>query len=413
MLDNVFFRATGLSALLAAAAAHAGPVTTVPWNGYTGATSFGYDDTRPSQLSTAIPALDKLGMKGTFFLTNGAGYKVSTSQSQWIAAGKNGHELASHTLGHQNTSEGDDQIAKMVTLIQGLDPSFEAVTFAYPNCAVGGQNTVGQVAFLGRGCQGIGSTNKTYYNWSAGSEPTWMNILGYCIQPSNAGEVKTFLDGAKTNNSWAPIFTHDVSTSPDQYSATTSDHQAILQRAADNKLWVGTWAEVGAYYRAHFTMDKLTANSGAGPWNLKWTSPHSKMPKSVKLKVKLDAATFGSDITVSQSGTVIPKNTDGSYTIDFMKLAMDVKKGTSGVANRAINLEGVKFRREANGLAISGAPQARISVWTLSGTQVGLTEMDAYGTGWLALGNAASGSLVVRVAAPDGASSALVLPPMR
>ncbi len=58
MLDNVFFRATGLSALLAAAAAHAGPVTTVPWNGYTGATSFGYDDTRPSQLSTAIPALD-------------------------------------------------------------------------------------------------------------------------------------------------------------------------------------------------------------------------------------------------------------------------------------------------------------------------------------------------------------------
>ena len=160
-------------------------------------------------------------------------------------------------------------------------------------------------------------------------------------------------------------------------------------------------------------MDKVTASSGNGPWNLKWTSPHSKMPKSVKLKVKLDAATFGSDITVSQSGTVIPKNTDGSYTIDFMKLAMDVKKGTSGVANRAINLEGVKFRREANGLAISGAPQARISVWTLSGTQVGLTEMDAYGTGWLALGNAASGSLVVRVAAPDGASSALVLPPLR
>lgn len=410
MLDNVFIRAAGLSALLAAAAAHAGPITTVPWNGYPGAVSFTYDDARASQLPTLIPQLDAMNIKATFFVTySGVGTFVNNKDA-WVKVAKNGHELANHTYGHQNTASGTTAINQMATYLRGLDPSIEAVTFAYPNCAdQNGQSEVDAQSFIGRGCGG------TTYAWS-GSQPNWKSVQGLILESGNRDNIQSGITSLNTakSGSWVTMIAHDVTASPpDQYSITPANNKKLLDQAVSNKLWIATYQEVGAYYRAHFTMDNVAASSGNGPWNLKWTSPHAKMPKSVKLKVKLDAATFGSEITVSQSGTEIPKNTDGSYTIDFMKLAMDVKKGTSGVANRAINLEGVKFRREANGLSISGAPQARISVWTLSGTQVGLTEMDAHGAGWLALGNAASGSLVVRVAAPDGASSALVLPPLR
>ena len=326
------------SLLLGTAAALAGPVTTVPWNGHTGATSFGYDDCRVTQLPTVIPALDALGIKGTFFLTYNAGGDLSQHKSQWIAAGKNGHELANHTYDHANVSDGDAQVAKMADDIKSMDPSFEAVTFAYPNCVVGGTSTVGATAFLARGCQFVSSVSAasslTYYSWA--SQPSnWMDILSLDLQPGNGAVGLAMLDGAKSGNSWAVIFTHDVSGSPDQYSATTSDHQAILNRAVSNQLWIGTYSQVGAYYRAHFTMDAVTA-SGSGPWNLTWTSPHPKMPKSVMLKVKLDMSKFGSKFTVSQNNVAIPANSDGSYTIDFMKLKMTVTAGTDGIDNPTI-----------------------------------------------------------------------------
>ncbi len=407
MLDTVFLRAAGLSALLAAAAAHAGPITTVPWNGYTGAASFGFDDGRGSQLSTLKPQLDNLGIKATFFIANNM-YTFPDKKGDWTDMAKNGHEIANHSGNHNSPSAGN--IADMAKILRAMDQAVEAVTYAYPDCKV--TSDANGEAFLARGCQWT-SNNPTYYAWS-GNEPNWMNILGYCIQPGNASSITSFLDGAKTKNSWSVVFTHDVLPSgPDQYSVSASDNLTILNKAVSNKLWIATYATVGAYYRAHFTMDKVTASAGAGPWNLTWSSPNSKMPKSVKLKVKLDAATFGSDITVSQGGTAIAKNTDGSYTIEFMKLALEIKKGTSGVAHRSVNLDGIHFRREANRLSISGASNARVSVWTLSGTQVGFAEMDSNGAGWLALGNASVGSLVVRVTSVDGASSSLILPPVR
>jgi hypothetical protein len=56
------------AALLLAPAATAAPVTTVPWNGYTGAASFTYDDARNSQIPGLVNQLDSVGVKATFFV---------------------------------------------------------------------------------------------------------------------------------------------------------------------------------------------------------------------------------------------------------------------------------------------------------------------------------------------------------
>ena len=90
-------------ALLALAGSTATAQATEPYawpDGRKAAVSLAYDDAAPSQLDHAIPALDRHGLKGSFYLTL-ASDTLRTRQSEWVAAARNGHELGNHTLFHQ------------------------------------------------------------------------------------------------------------------------------------------------------------------------------------------------------------------------------------------------------------------------------------------------------------------------
>ena len=72
-----------------------------PWpHGRKAAVSLAYDDAAPSQLDNAIPALDRHGFKGSFYLTL-ANDSVRKRMGEWRAAAARGHELGNHTLFHQ------------------------------------------------------------------------------------------------------------------------------------------------------------------------------------------------------------------------------------------------------------------------------------------------------------------------
>ena len=64
------------------------------------AVSLAYDDAIDSQLDTAIPALDRHHLKGSFYLTLSSN-TLSTRLPEWRAAAASGHELGNHTLFHQ------------------------------------------------------------------------------------------------------------------------------------------------------------------------------------------------------------------------------------------------------------------------------------------------------------------------
>jgi peptidoglycan/xylan/chitin deacetylase (PgdA/CDA1 family) len=99
------FNACLLGAALSAPTAHAADAAAAPaafhWpHGERAAVSLSYDDALDSQLDHAIPALDRAGIKATFYLqlSNPA---VRNRMAEWRAAATHGHELGNHTLFHQ------------------------------------------------------------------------------------------------------------------------------------------------------------------------------------------------------------------------------------------------------------------------------------------------------------------------
>jgi len=319
---------TFLPLIVAAATAFGGPVTTVPWNGHNGAVSFTYDDARTSQIPNLLPQLDALKIKATFFIAvTGAGGDFEAKKTQWIAASKNGHELANHTKAHVNVPADPNAasiIQEMAKYLRDLDPTVESLTFAYPNCNVNGKTGIASENFISRSC------GQTQYAW-ANQPSDWMNIQGLILGPTNVATAVSMISAAKSGNTWFTTIVHDVKEGPDQYSMTPADNKKMLDAAVSAGIWIDTYQTVAAYYRAHFVMDAATATSTSAGWNLAWTSPNPKLPKSIPLRVKLAAATFGNDFVVEQDGATIEPESDGSYVIDFMKLSLKVLKATTGV----------------------------------------------------------------------------------
>lgn len=109
-------RRIALSWLLAAVAivpwASAAEKESFAWpQGRKAAVSLAYDDALDSQLDNAIPALDKVGLKGSFYLQLSRD-PVRKRLAEWRAAAANGHELGNHTLFHQcsGSAEGRDWV---------------------------------------------------------------------------------------------------------------------------------------------------------------------------------------------------------------------------------------------------------------------------------------------------------------
>ncbi|MFB3891872.1 MAG: polysaccharide deacetylase family protein [Phycisphaerae bacterium] len=69
------------------------------WKPYRGAVSLTFDDGNPSQLALAIPAMDALGFKGTFYL-NPRAPDWRRRLAPWKAVAAAGHEIGNHTLSH-------------------------------------------------------------------------------------------------------------------------------------------------------------------------------------------------------------------------------------------------------------------------------------------------------------------------
>ncbi len=136
-------------ALPASASVHAAVGFAWP-SGKRAAVSLSYDDALPSQLDNALPALDRHGLKASFYLVLSAD-TVRERMQYWRAAARKGHELGNHSLFHQCSAKGADrawvkpeqdldtitvaqmqaQVALASTMLQAIDGSTE-FTYTVP-----------------------------------------------------------------------------------------------------------------------------------------------------------------------------------------------------------------------------------------------------------------------------------------
>jgi len=122
--------------------------TDTTWHGKPCAVVLTYDDALDVDLSHAIPALDSVGLKGTFYISdyfNG----LSAQIAGWKRAAAEGHELANHTVWHPCTGGPGrdfvkdydlrfytvkrivDETRTMSNFLKALDGK-DKRTFAYP-----------------------------------------------------------------------------------------------------------------------------------------------------------------------------------------------------------------------------------------------------------------------------------------
>lgn len=99
------------TALLAAVSlvCAATPTATFTWpHGARAAVSLAYDDALDSQLDNALPALNRHGLKASFYLQL-SNPSVSRRMAEWRTAAQAGHELGNHTLFHQCSGSKPDR----------------------------------------------------------------------------------------------------------------------------------------------------------------------------------------------------------------------------------------------------------------------------------------------------------------
>lgn len=119
------------------------------WKGKQCAVVLSYDDGLNVDLTNAIPALDSVGLKGTFYISdyfNGLNAQIP----QWKKAASKGHELANHSIWHPceggrpgrefvkdydlrfyTVKRMQDEIRSMNNLLKALDGK-STRTFAFP-----------------------------------------------------------------------------------------------------------------------------------------------------------------------------------------------------------------------------------------------------------------------------------------
>ncbi len=124
--------------------------TGTTWNGKTCAVVLTYDDGLNVDLTNVIPALDSVGLKGTFYISDYFD-GLKTQIFKWRKAAEEGHELANHTIWHPceggragrefvqpEADLNNYTVARMVKEIKAMNNILKAIdgkterTFAYP-----------------------------------------------------------------------------------------------------------------------------------------------------------------------------------------------------------------------------------------------------------------------------------------
>jgi Predicted xylanase/chitin deacetylase len=265
MKDTTKLLATALSVLFSLSVFAQTNNSTV-WNHKKSAVCLTFDDGIDVDLDNAMPVLDSLGLKGTFYIP-GNSVSISKRMDEWRALAAKGHELGNHTMFH--ACEGNrpgrewvspdydltkytmkrivDEILVTNTLLHALDGKTQR-TFAYA-C---GDNKVQGSEFM--------TQMKDKFIAARGVQPQMYSISNvdlygvgcYMINGETGDQLIDLVKKAMNSNSLVVFLFHgvggghNINVSMDAYRKLL-----VFLKQNEKDVWVAPFIDVMSYVREY------------------------------------------------------------------------------------------------------------------------------------------------------------------
>ena len=236
----------------------------LPWNGKKCAVVLTYDDAINQHLDNAIPVLDSLGLKATFYVT-AFSQSMQTRLSDWKKIALNGHELGNHTLyhpciggkGREWVSPDYDMnnytVRRMVDetrmtnlFLQALDGKTKR-TFAF-TC---GDMKIGDSSFINAMKKDFVAARAVRAQMHKVNEIDLYNVDCYMVNGETTEQMIEWLKKASETNSLLVILFHGVGGG-NALDVSTEAHRGFLQFLKKNEkdLWIAPMLEVAEYIKS-------------------------------------------------------------------------------------------------------------------------------------------------------------------
>lgn len=234
-----------------------------PWRGKKCAVVITYDDAYNQQLDNAIPVLDSLGLKATFYVT-AFSTSVQTRMNDWKKIADKGYELGNHTLFHPCIGGKDrewvskeydmstytvkrmtDEIRMTNLFLESLDGKKKR-TFAF-TCA---DTKVGGIDFSNEIKNDFAALRSVRNEMHKINEVDLYNVDCYMVNNHTAEQMIEWVKKAVETNSLLVILFHGVGGG-NGLDVSLPAHRQFLSYLKQNEkdIWVAPMVEVADYIK--------------------------------------------------------------------------------------------------------------------------------------------------------------------
>jgi peptidoglycan/xylan/chitin deacetylase (PgdA/CDA1 family) len=231
----------------------------VPWNGKKCAVALTYDDALNVHLDHAIPALDSLGLLGTFYIS--ASGAAAPRIAEWRTAAQTGHELGNHTLHHPCIATGRgwvqperdlekytvqrivDEISMTNLLLEAIDGKKKR-TFAYP-CGdehAGGVSYVKMIEDMFVAARGVQTESQRW------QDVKLMRVSCHGISGHDAAYMINVVKEAMKKNQLVVFLFHGVG-GEHAMDVSLEHHRELLQflKQNESEIWTAPFIDIAEH----------------------------------------------------------------------------------------------------------------------------------------------------------------------
>lgn len=233
-----------------------------PWKNKKCAVSLTYDDALNVHLDNAVPILDSLGLKGTFYLSGYSG-ALTKRIDQWRAVAKKGHELANHTLYHPCSGKPEgrsfvtpdydletysvrritDEMKMTNALLKAIDGKSKR-TFAYPcgDTLASGKPYYSQAKSEFVSARGVKSEYVTLTNFKPD------NVGSFMISGQTGDQLISMVKKAMETNTAIVFLFHGVG-GEHGLNVSLKAHRELLRflKKQEKDIWVAPFLDIAEY----------------------------------------------------------------------------------------------------------------------------------------------------------------------